>query len=74
MTKLKIENGKLKNRTVKARADLSIFNFQFSIHQALLIALALLSLTCANRRSATTTIEFWGLGREGEVVIELLPQ
>lgn len=40
----------------------------------MLAALALLSLTCANRRSTTTTIEFWGLGREGEVVVELLPQ
>lgn len=45
-----------------------------SIRHTLLIALALFSLTCANRRSTTTTIEFWGLGREGEVVVELLPQ
>jgi multiple sugar transport system substrate-binding protein len=67
--KLKIENGKLKNRTVQSRSDLSIFNFQFSI-----CALALLLLTCSARSTTTTTIEFWGLGREGEVVIELLPQ
>lgn len=44
------------------------------IHHALLIALALLSLTCANQQAGTTTIEFWGLGREGEVVVEFLPQ
>jgi multiple sugar transport system substrate-binding protein len=73
--KLKIENEKLKDRKVSARSDLSIFNFQFSIHLTLLIALALLSLTCTSRQSTpTTTIEFWGLGREGEVVVELLPQ
>lgn len=47
---------------------------KFSIANALLIALALLSLTCTSRQSTTTTIEFWGLGREGEVVIEFLPQ
>jgi multiple sugar transport system substrate-binding protein len=72
--KLKMENGKLKNRRRIARSDFSIFNFQFSIHHALLIALALLSLTCTSRQSSTTSIEFWGLGREGEVVVELLPQ
>ena len=72
--KLKIENGKLKNRNVTARPQFSIFNFQFSIHHALLVALALLALTCANQQANTTSIEFWGLGREGEVVIELLPQ
>jgi multiple sugar transport system substrate-binding protein len=32
-------------------------------------------LSCSGtRRDKITTIEFWGLGREGEVVIELLPQ
>jgi multiple sugar transport system substrate-binding protein len=72
--KLKIENGKLKNRKANAQSDFSIFNFQFSIHHALLACIALLSLTCANRRTAQTSIEFWGLGREGEVVVELLPQ
>ena len=46
---------------------------KFSVHHALLITLALLSLTCANQQ-AGTTIEFWGLGREGEVVVEFLPQ
>ena len=29
---------------------------------------------CSARRENVTTIEFWGLGREGEVVAELLPQ
>ncbi|HVE72031.1 MAG TPA: extracellular solute-binding protein, partial [Thermoanaerobaculia bacterium] len=37
------------------------------------LLLLLLLLSCA-RPQQSTTIEFWGLGREGEVVIELLPQ
>ncbi len=37
--------------------------------------LLILLLACSGaRREEITTIEFWGLGREGEVVIELLPQ
>jgi multiple sugar transport system substrate-binding protein len=68
--KLKMENGKLKNRTAPSRSDLSIFNFQFSIP-----ILFLLLLSCSGtRHEKVTTIEFWGLGREGEVVIEFLPQ
>jgi multiple sugar transport system substrate-binding protein len=38
-----------------------------------LAALALLCLACG-RPQQSTTIEFWGLGREGEVVAELIPQ
>jgi multiple sugar transport system substrate-binding protein len=67
--KLKIENGKLKNRRTKARPDLSIFNFQFSIASMLLL------LSCSGpTHNKVTTIEFWGLGREGEVVVDLLPK
>jgi multiple sugar transport system substrate-binding protein len=66
--KLKIENGKLKNRTATGRSYFSIFNFQFSI-----CTLALL-LSCSQAGKQQTTIEFWALGREGEVVIEFLPQ
>jgi multiple sugar transport system substrate-binding protein len=38
------------------------------------VALALLLLSCTSRTAPVTTIEFWGLGREGEVVAELLPE
>ncbi len=38
-----------------------------------LLTLALLLLSCA-RPQQHTRIEFWGLGREGEVVAELIPQ
>ena len=37
------------------------------------VPLLLLLFACAQPQQATT-IEFWGLGREGEVVAELLPQ
>jgi multiple sugar transport system substrate-binding protein len=68
MMKLKIENGKLKNRKIAARSQFSILNFQFSI-------LLLFLLSCSGaRRDKITTIEFWGLGREGEVIVEFLPQ
>src|SRR6185436_7228837 len=36
---------------------------------------AFIFLSCtAPRNSQTTVIEFWGLGREGEVVAEMLPE
>jgi multiple sugar transport system substrate-binding protein len=35
---------------------------------------ALLLLTCAARRDTRTVVEFWGLGREGEVVAEMIPE
>lgn len=38
------------------------------------LAVALLLVACTSRSSTTTTLELWGLGREGEVVAELLPQ
>ncbi|HEV7768758.1 MAG TPA: sugar ABC transporter substrate-binding protein [Thermoanaerobaculia bacterium] len=59
----------MKNRNATARPEFSIFNFQFSI----LILLFLLSCS-GTSRNKITTIEFWALGREGEVVVSLLPQ
>jgi len=34
----------------------------------------LLLLTCSARRDSRVTLEFWGLGREGEVVAEMIPE
>ena len=39
-----------------------------------LAILLLLALACAHDSAPVTTIEFWGLGREGEVVAALIPQ
>jgi multiple sugar transport system substrate-binding protein len=38
------------------------------------VVLALLLFACTSRTAPVTTIEFWGLGREGEVVAGLLPE
>ena len=38
-----------------------------------LAALLLLACSAAERRDGTTTVRFWGFGREGEVVRELVP-
>ena len=40
--------------------------------RALLLGLAATSLGCASKREAS--LEFWGLGREGEVVASLVPE
>lgn len=41
----------------------------------LLLLAAMLTLRCANRAThAVEVVEFWGLGREGEVVAELVPE
>lgn len=37
-------------------------------------AVALFMLSCTARDDARQTVEFWGLGREGEVVAELIPE
>ncbi|HSN88980.1 MAG TPA: sugar ABC transporter substrate-binding protein [Thermoanaerobaculia bacterium] len=39
------------------------------------LAVLILALAgCARQQAGTITLEFWGLGREGEVVAELLPE
>jgi multiple sugar transport system substrate-binding protein len=38
------------------------------------LMLLLLVLSCSGTKQNQTTVEFWGLGREGEVVIQLLPE
>jgi multiple sugar transport system substrate-binding protein len=50
----------------------SAFNIQ---HSTLLLVLSLsFLLSCSRSTTKTTTIEFWGLGREGEVVAEFVPE
>jgi multiple sugar transport system substrate-binding protein len=68
---LRIENGELRiGKAASRRPRFSILHSQFSIP-----VLFLLLLSCSGTtRDKVTTIEFWGLGREGEVVIEFLPQ
>ena len=36
--------------------------------------IALLTLACSARTDSRTRLEFWGLGREGEVVAEMIPE
>jgi multiple sugar transport system substrate-binding protein len=53
----------------RQRPPFSILNSQFSI------LLFVLLLSCSGtHHTPITTIEFWGLGREGEVVVDLLPE
>jgi multiple sugar transport system substrate-binding protein len=70
-TELRIENWELRiGKAASRRPRFSILHSQFSIP-----VLFLLLLSCSGTtRDKVTTIEFWGLGREGEVVIEFLPQ
>ena len=64
---MRIENWELRIRSA-AKRPFSILNSPFSIPFLLLV------LCCSGRQPSVTTIEFWGLGREGEVIVELLPQ
>jgi multiple sugar transport system substrate-binding protein len=36
--------------------------------------IALLTLSCSARRESRERLEFWGIGREGEVIAELIPE
>ncbi|MEA2491839.1 MAG: multiple sugar transport system substrate-binding protein [Acidobacteriota bacterium] len=50
----------------------STFNIQ---HSTFLFLLAITLFACTNQQqNKTTTIEFWGLGREGEVVADMVPE
>src|SRR5260221_51521 len=40
----------------------------------LLVLLVLLTLNCTSHRDTRQHLEFWGLGREGEVVSDLIPE
>ncbi len=40
----------------------------------LLVLLVLLTLNCTSHRDTREHLEFWGLGREGEVVSDLIPE
>lgn len=45
------------------------------IRRAAVVVAAVLALTCAERSNDTRErVEFWGLGREGEVVADLIPE
>ncbi|MBK5258528.1 MAG: sugar ABC transporter substrate-binding protein [Thermoanaerobaculia bacterium] len=66
-----MQNAKCKKKAARAET-LSAFCI---LHFAFCILVSLTLTTCANApRDARTTIEFWGLGREGEVVAEMLPE
>lgn len=56
---------------MKPRSHLAILNLKFFSVHWLLFAIA----ACSGAHTQTrTTIEFWGLGREGEVVASLVPE
>jgi multiple sugar transport system substrate-binding protein len=53
---------------------LSFSHFEFCVLRSAFLFLLFLVLSCTSRNDDITTIRFWGLGREGEVVEQLLPQ
>ena len=58
-----------------SHSSFRIHHSAFRLFKALALTLLLLPLlTCASRDTDVTHIEFWGLGREGEVVAELIPE
>ena len=44
------------------------------LHFAFCILHFVIFASCSTRRTETVTIEFWGLGREGEVVAQMVPE
>lgn len=61
-------NGKREKRKVGSRAGLRVLTFPFFLFPFLFLVAA-----CSGARRGDT-IELWGLGREGEVVAELIPE
>jgi multiple sugar transport system substrate-binding protein len=66
--KFQISNEKLEIRRSK------IFHFQFFIRNLKFVFLLALSLACTSRPPAPDRLKFWGLGHEGEVVAQMLPE
>lgn len=67
-------DGKRVPSRVRDRGDV-VFNFQFSLFNFAPALLATLYLSCGIAADRdVTVIEFWGLGREGEVVADLVPE
>lgn len=54
--------------------DVNRRRFLQGLVTAVALAIVPLMLSCADARSDRVTIEFWGMGREGEVVAQLVPQ
>src|SRR5260370_40743809 len=52
----------------------TIFHFQFFIRNLKFVFLFALSLACTSRPPAPERLKFWGLGHEGEVVAQMLPE
>ena len=46
----------------------------FNIQHSTFLVLLLLTLSCAARTDTRERLEFWGLGREGEVVADMIPE
>src|SRR5688500_4905931 len=59
---------KMQKRAPRAmRSGLTLFAF-------CILHFAFVSLLSCQRRNSAETLEFWGLGREGEVVAEMIPE
>src|SRR5260221_8041421 len=68
----------------RPRAPRSVFNSTFNVQHSTLnisrsvaqlsILALLLTLSCSAHRDTREHLEFWGLGREGEVVKDLIPE
>ena len=65
-----VECSMLNGRTAAQRSPLSTFNIQHFTFLVLLI----ISLACTSRPTQQDRLKFWGLGREGEVVAQLMPE
>src|SRR5437867_6888956 len=67
---LNVECSMLNGRTAAQRSPLSTFNIQHSTFLALFV----LCFACSIRPTQQDRLKFWGLGREGEVVAQLMPE
>ncbi len=64
----------MKNDEVRNGGIRSFLHSSFFIRNSSFIVLALFLSTCSARQQKGTHIEFWGLGREGEVVADMIPE
>jgi multiple sugar transport system substrate-binding protein len=68
-------NSERRTQNSELRKKRSFLHSEFFILRSAFVCWVVVgALSCSTRDSSITRIEFWGLGREGEVVAEMIPQ
>ncbi|MGZ4808964.1 MAG: extracellular solute-binding protein, partial [Thermoanaerobaculia bacterium] len=69
-----MQNAECRMKSEESRLRRSSLHSSFCILRSAFIIPSLFLLTCSTRNTNDSTLKFWGLGHEGEVVSKLMPE